>query len=99
MLSGLRERKYLVLLAAMVLLATTEPLSVNWPESARIAGNVVVVAINVGILLVVFEKRWERRLAVLLVTFLIAANIVYEVSSHRLQIAAIVYHCVAAVFL
>jgi len=99
MMSGLRERKYLVLLAAMVLLATIEPLSVNWPESARIAGNAVVVAINVGILLAVFEERWQRRLAVLLVIFLIAANIVYEASSHRLQIAAIIYHCVGATFL
>ena len=78
MMSGLRERKYLLLLAALVLLATLEPLSVNWAESVRIAGNAVVVAINVGILLVVFEERWARRLAVLLLTFLIAANIVYE---------------------
>jgi len=96
---SIRERKYLLLLAALVLLATVEPLSVNWPESARIAGNAVVVAINVGILLAVFEARWTRRLAVLLLTFLIAANIVYEVSSHRLQIAAIIYHCVGAMFL
>jgi voltage-gated potassium channel len=96
---SIREWKYMALLAALVLLATLEPLSVNWPESARIAGNAVVVGINVGILLVVFEERWQRRLAVLLLTFLIAANIVYEVSSHRLQIAAIIYHCVGAVFL
>lgn len=99
MMSGLRERKYLVLLAALVLLATLEPLSANWTESARIAGNAVVVGINVGILLVVFEERWQRRLAVLLLVFLIAANIVFEISSHRLQIAAIIYHCIGAMFL
>ena len=98
MMRGLGEWKYLVLLAALVVAAILEPLSFNWPESTQVIGGVVVLMINVPVLLVVFEERWERGLAFSLLTPLFVANIVHEVSSDRLQIAAIMFHCLATVF-
>ena len=99
MMRGLREWKYLALLVALVVAAILEPLSVHWTESAQIIGGVVILAVNVPVLLVVFEARWERGVALCLVTLLLAANIVHEVVSDRWQIGAIVFHCFAAVFL
>jgi len=99
MMSGLGEWKYVALLAALVAAAIVEPLSVHWTESAQIIGGVVVLVLNIPVLLVVFEARWERGVALCLVTPLVAANIVHEVLSDRLQIGAIVFHCFAAVFL
>jgi hypothetical protein len=55
--------------------------------------------INVPVLLVVFEERWERGLALFLLTSLFAANIVHEVLSDPLQIGAIVFHGLSTVFL
>ena len=99
MMRGLGEWKYLALLAALVVAAILEPLSFHWPESAQIIGGVVVLMIDVPVLLVVFEERWERGVAFFLLTPLFAANIVHEVLSDRWQIGAIVFHCFAAVFL
>ena len=98
MIRGLGERKHLALLTALVGAAILEPLSFNWPESTQIIGGVVVLMINIPVLLVVFEERWERGLALFLLTPLFAANIVHEVLSDRLQIAAIMFHCLAMVF-
>ena len=70
-----------------------------WTESAQIIGGVVLLMINVPVLLVVFEERWERGVAFCLLTLLFAANIVHEVLADRLQIGAIMFHCFAAVFL
>ena len=98
MIRGLGERKHLALLTALVGAAILEPLSFNWTENTQIIGGVVVLMINIPVLLVVFEERWERGLAFSLLTPLFAANIVHEVSSDRLQIAAIMFHCLATVF-
>ena len=95
---GLRERKHLALLAALIVAAIMEPLSMDWTESARVIGGVTVVVINVGVLLVIFERRWERGLAIFLLAFLFVANTVHEISPDRLQLGAIAYHCLAAVF-
>jgi hypothetical protein len=99
MMRGLREWKYLALLAALVVAAILEPLSVHWTESAQIIGGVVVLVLNVPVLLVVFETRWERGVAFCLLPPLVAANIVHEVVSDRWQIGAIVFHCLATMFL
>ena len=99
MIRSIREWKHLALLAALVVAAIVEPLSIDWTESAQIVGGGVILVINVGVFLVIFEERWERGLALLLLTSVLAANIVREVSSDRSQIAAIAFHCVAAMFL
>jgi len=96
MIGGFGQWRYLALLAALVVGAVVESLSVDWTESARIIGSVIIVAINVGVLLVIFERRWERGLALFLFTSLFTASIAREVLSDRLL--GIAYHCLATVF-
>jgi voltage-gated potassium channel len=55
--------------------------------------------INVGVLVVIFERRWERALLFILVTGAFIAGILHEVLSLPSQIAAIAYHCLTGVFL
>jgi len=50
------------------------------------------------VFLIVFEQRWERRLALVMVVSIWAGNIAHEALSDRLLVGAIVYHCFAAVF-
>lgn len=99
MMRRLGERKYLALLAVMVVIAILEPLSFAWPQSAQLIGGAIVLVINIAVLLVVFETRWERGLAFFLLASLISANIMHEVVSDQRQIGAIVFHSLAAVFL
>lgn len=96
---GLRERKYLALLAALLVAAVMEPLVTDWSERTRIVATAIVVVVNLGVLLVVFDQRWERWLAFLLVVPVLASNIVHETLSDWARFAAIVYHCSAFVFL
>ena len=49
MMRGLREWKYLALLAAFMVAAILEPLSVTWTESAQIIGGVAVLVLNVPV--------------------------------------------------
>ena len=99
MIRGFTEWKHLALLVALVVAGILEPLSVSWPESARIIAGTVVFVVNVPVFLVIFEERRERGLALCLLAPLFAANIVHEVLSDRLQIGAIVFHSLATVFL
>ena len=93
------ERKHLALLAMLVASAAWEPLSVNWSARAHIVGGVIAAVINLGVLAVIFERRWERVLVLFLVTFAFVANILHEVFSARSQLGAIVFHCLVALFL
>jgi len=68
MMRGLGAWKYLALLAVLIVGAIVEPLSFHWTESAQIIGGVLVFMINVPVFLVVFEARWERGVALCLVT-------------------------------
>ena len=99
MIKGFAEWKHLALLIALVVGAILEPMSFNWTESARIIGGMVVVVINGPVLLVVFEERWERGLALCLSAPIFAANIMHEILVDRLQIAAIMFHGFVTVFL
>jgi hypothetical protein len=74
-----------------------EPLVTDWTERTRVAAIVMVVVINLGVFLVIFERRWERWLAFFLVAPVLASGIVHQTLSNW-QIAAIVYHCSAFVF-
>jgi Ion channel len=99
MISGLRERKYLALLAGLVFTAVLEPASATWSQGKQILGSLTAAVIIIGVFLVVFEQRWERGLAFLLVIFIFAANIVHEVLPDPSLMGAIVFHCLATVFL
>jgi|RhiMetdeSRZDD1v2_1073273.scaffolds.fasta_scaffold1214096_2 hypothetical protein len=95
---SIREWKYLALLAALVVAGVVEPLSVDWSESARVIGGVTVVVITVGVLLVIFERGWERGLALFLLASLFVANIAHEILPDRLQVGAVAFHGLGAVF-
>jgi Ion channel len=96
---GVRERKYLLLLAALLVAAVMEPLVADWSEHTRIIAAVTVSIVNLSVLLVVFGQRWQRWLAVFLLAPALASNIVHEALSNWAEIAAIVYHCFAVVVL
>lgn len=99
MMTVLRERKYLALLAALLVAAVMEPLVTDWSERKRILASVTVVLVNLGVLLVVFELRWERWLAFFLVAVVLASSVLHQTSANWAQFATIVYHCFAFLFL
>jgi hypothetical protein len=98
-ITGLLEQKYLVLLAALLLTAFAEPLVAHWSARTRIFASAFLVAVNLGILLVVFNQRWERWLAFALVIPALVSNIVRETLSDWASLAVIAYHCFVFLFL
>ena len=98
-MKGLLEQKYLVLLAALLLTAFVEPLVAHWSARIRIFADAFLFAVNIGILLVVFNERWKRWLAFALVIPALASTIVRQTLSDWASFAAIAYHCFAFLFL
>lgn len=96
---SLREWKHEALLAALIAGAALEPLSVSFSEKTQIVGGVTAALVYIGVVLVVFERRWEQRVALVLITCALAANIFHEVLPLRSQTGAIAFHCLAALFL
>jgi hypothetical protein len=86
-------------LAALLLTAFVEPLVAHWSARNRIFAGACLFAVDLGILLVVFNQRWERWLAFALVIPALASNIVHETLSDWASFAAIAYHCFAFLFL
>ena len=99
MMTVLRERKHLVLLAALLVAAVMEPVVTEWSERTRLFASVIIVVVNLGVLLVVFDQRWERWLAFLLVIPVLTSGIAHVTLSDWARFAAIAYHCFAFVFL
>ena len=62
----LREHKHLLLLGVLLAALITQPLVAREGTAARIAYDSLVAAVLVGVLLVVFRFRWERRIAIVL---------------------------------
>ena len=98
-ITGLLEQKYLVLLAALLLTAFVEPLVAHWSARNRIFASAFLFAVDLGILLVVFNQRWERWLAFALVIPALASSIAHETLSDWASFAAIAYHGFAFLFL
>ena len=94
----LRERKYLALLTVLIVAAVLEPLAADWSERSRTYGGVIVAVLALGVLLAVFEQRWERWSALFLVTPILASNIAHQALSGWAQVAAIVYHGFGVMF-
>jgi voltage-gated potassium channel len=99
MMKKLLERKHLMLLAVLLLVALVEPMLADRSEHSRIFSAVVAALVNLGILLVIFDQRWERRLALFLLAVAWLSNITHEVFRDWAQIAAVVYHCFVLIFL
>ena len=94
----LRERKYLALLTVLIVAAVLEPLAADWSERSRTFAGMIVAVLALGVLLAVFEQRWERWSALFLVTPILASNIAHQALSDWEQVAAIVYHGFGVVF-
>jgi voltage-gated potassium channel len=98
-LSRLRERRHLVLLVALVVMAVVQPSLVHWSVHTRVLGDLVLAAVAISVFLIVFEQRWERLTALVLAFTGSAGNLGYFYLGGGLQAAAIVlYHCSAVAF-
>lgn len=98
MIRGLLEWKHSALLTGLLITGVIEPLSANWSEHTRLLGSLIVFGVNLGLLLIVFDQRWERWLAFVLLPPILVSNIVHETLSNWAEVAVIVYHCFTLVF-
>ena len=93
-------RKNLVLLAAMVVMLVAQPLLGHRSTGAGAFFDGVFVAMCLYVFFVVFEQRWQRRVALVLFLPAIAGNIAHYAlppSAHRWS--AMAFHCSVVVFL
>jgi hypothetical protein len=68
--------------------------------AARFTYDLLMAAVAVAVLLVVFEERWERRLAVVLALLAIALTVaLYTVPAALTTAAVVAYHLSATLFL
>ena len=96
----MREHKHLLLLVAVLLALMTQPLLAHAGPAARFAYDLLIAAVAVAVLLVVFEERWERRLALVLALPAIALTVaLYTLPAALTTAAVIAYHLSAALFL
>lgn len=98
MIRGLLEWKHSALLTGLLITGVIEPLSANWSEHTRLLGSLIVFGVNLGLLLIVFDQRWERWFAFVLLPPILVSNIVHETLSNWAEVAVIVYHCFTLVF-
>ena len=95
----LARHKHLLLLAAVLFALVTQPLLAHEIAGVRIAYDLLVAAITVGVLFVVFGERWERRVAlVLLVPAFVLTFALYTVSPALVRPAAVAYHVSITLF-
>jgi hypothetical protein len=66
MIKAVRNRRHLALLIVLLTVAILEPLAARINERVLLVGVSVAVVINVGVLMVIFERRCERFLGVFL---------------------------------
>jgi hypothetical protein len=57
MMKKLLERKHLMLLAVLLMVALVEPMLADRSEHSRIFSAVVAALVNLGVLLVIFDQR------------------------------------------
>lgn len=98
MIRGLLEWKHSALLTGLLITGVIEPLSADWSEHTRLLGGLILFGVNLGLLLIVFDQRWERWLAFVLLPPILVSNIVHETLSNWAEVAVIVYHCFTLVF-
>jgi hypothetical protein len=93
-------RKNLVLLAAIVVMQAAQPLLGHRSVEAGAFFDIVFAAICLYVFFVVFEHRWQRRIALALVLPAAVGNVAHYLqspSAHRWS--AVAFHCSVVVFL
>ncbi len=92
--------KNLMLLAAILAALVAQPFVAHLSTGGRIVYDLFIAAVSLGVLLVVFRARWERRLAVALALPAVALTVALYLAPERLAAAAAVaYHASVALFL
>jgi hypothetical protein len=96
---GLARHKHLLLLVAMLFALVTQPLVAHESTASKIAYDLLVAAVTVGVLLVVFGERWEWQVALaLLFPAFVLTFALYAVSPLLALPAAVAYHVFLALF-
>ena len=95
----IRNHKHLLLLAAILFGLVTQPLVVHESVRSKMAYDLLIAATGVGVLVVVFEARWARRLAFVLVVPALALTLGFYVVSGLPGVAiSVVYHVSIVLF-
>jgi hypothetical protein len=96
---GLARHKHLLLLVAMLFALVTQPPVAHESTASKIAYDLLVAAVTVGVLLVVFGERWEWQVALaLLFPAFVLTFALYAVSPLLALPAAVAYHVFLALF-
>jgi len=99
-LERIRNHRHLLLLAAMLFALVTQPLVARDSEAARIAYDLLIAGVCAAIILVTFDERWERRLALLLLLPAIVMMVaLYVVSPALARPAVVAYHLFLVLFI
>jgi len=93
-------RKHLALLVVLVGMLLVQPLSGHRGVAVGAFFDAVVAGIAIYLPLIVFEERWERHVAVILVSIVIASNAaIYVLPRGGRLISEAVFHSAMATFL
>lgn len=99
-LERLQAWRHLALMVAILVMMTSLPSLVHLTVLGRLIGDAFFAAVAVALFMSVFERRWERRLALALLLPALASNFMYYSLAGNLQTAAVItYHCSAVAFL
>ncbi|MGH7302175.1 MAG: hypothetical protein ACRELZ_02715 [Candidatus Rokuibacteriota bacterium] len=95
-----RARKYLVLLIALIVMLVVQPLLGHRSVAAGAFFDGLLAMIAFFAFFIVFEKRWQRRVALALVLPALASNVaLYVLPAPATWASAVGYHCFLIVFL
>jgi len=99
-MARLRSHKHLVLLGGLVAVLVMQPLVGRDALAARFAFDLLTAAAAVGVMLIVFVHRWERRVAIVLALPAIALTVArYTIPEGSLAPLRLAYALSAALFL
>ena len=83
-------------MTALVGITVLEPLAVNLTPGVSLALAASTLLIYLGVLLAVFETRWEQRASLLLIGSAFIASVLHQLVPDPLGLWAIVFHGIAA---
>ena len=96
MTNRLHSWKYAALLTALVSISVLEPLAVDLSPGVSISLAAITLLVYLGVLLAIFENRWERHASLFLIGSAFAASMLHQLVPHPGGLWAIVFHAVAA---
>ena len=85
MTNRLHAWKYVALLTALVGISVVEPLAVNLSPGVSLGLAAITLLVYLGVLLAIFENRWEQRASV----FLIGGAFIASMSAMRSRLGTV----------